>query len=516
MKSFIQLLAASLVLCIFRSHSVQAITLTVIGTYEIAFGESTSPVVGGGFIDGDDLFIFRDIGVDGSRVVRIPLARNTTSGQIIGFGNGGAPVADAFTADHLFSSMTKGPGGLFFYGIESNYWPYGTGIASFDNTTKTLTKVSEITPATYSSLGKTITTVTYACTYALEGLLSIAFSPAVKDPNTNFGMMTGSNPEGIWQIPMTVSGTTYTPTTATFLCTIPDYYANGFMFIPAGTYKNSALHVSYDNNSVYIVHLDPTSGYCIDKNTNTGVLGTTTPKLTTIMTGLTNPFGLIVDPKTNDFLLSTDGGIVQVTGFPPGIDFGVVIGNINTKIANAVKIITGVRRELTDTEDHGPLRGDGGRSLKKVATKQKISAKPSIAPKPKKIAKKGKGSKKASKKALKKSPKKTKSPSSGSGGGSGGSLVLPSAATIADDIVANGESVLTDLLNKVINDSSYQTSVLSGGDATIFQTNIDTLKASITILGTKAIANSSDKATFDSLIADIQALLDLMRNAVEK
>jgi len=58
--------------------------------------------------------------------------------------------------------------------------------------------------------------------------------------------------------------------------------------------------------------------------------------------------------------------------------------------------------------------------------------------------------------------------------------------------------------------------VLSGGDTAAYQANIQTVKDSIAILGNQTIANPSNQATFNSLIDEIQALLDLMKNAVEK
>jgi hypothetical protein len=333
MKAF--LYAASAIMC-FCTLSVRAATnLNIVGTYTL------EDYLNGGFIDGDDLYIIRSGTypiVDGLTFYRIPLTRNTTSGRIIGMDDSAITTLTAY--DYMDSFSPKGPGGYYFYGTTKSssetkpYYPNGTGVGSVDSSTKTFTKASDITPATYDSLNTYYTGAGAGIKF--EGLFSYGFSPVVTDPGTNFGIMTGVAPSGFWQVSMTASGSTFTPTKATFLCALPTEFPGGSIFVPSGTYKNSALVISWSNlqkyesgedkdSTIQILQLDSTNGYCIDSTSNTAVLGTQSPKLVDVISGFSEyPQGFILDPKTNDLLVTFySSNIIQFAGFPPGLDFGV-------------------------------------------------------------------------------------------------------------------------------------------------------------------------------------------------
>ena len=224
-----------------------------------------------------------------------------------------------------------------------------------------------------------------------------------------------------------------------------------------------------------------------------------------------NPWGLIVDPKTNDIFVTdvdSSASLSQFAGFPPGMDFGVVVGNINTKLTSALAIINEVRRDLkeahyqilplTETESGSTYASENGRVMKTRFLKQSKGPKPANGPTPAKAPKKGKGS--------------------GGGGGGSTETTIPTVEEIAAAIIANGASEVTTILNTIINNPSFQTNVLSGGDSTTFLANLDTVKTSISTLASSegaAITDTAKKATFDALIAEILALLDLMKSAVE-
>ena len=191
---------------------------------------------------------------------------------------------------------------------------------------------------------------------------------------------------------------------------------------------------------------------------------------------------------------------------------GVVIGNIDTAVANAVKIIHGVRRELIEVNEdtimsnknslHADFRKEEidmeERNLKKLTPKPKVTE--TRAPR---APKKGKPS---STTVINPTLKPTVKPESN----------IPSASTLATAILTNGASAITNVLDTIVDNPSFVTDVLSGGDVTTYQANIDKVKGSIDILATQTMANPSDQPTFDSLIAEIQALLDLLKSAVEK
>jgi hypothetical protein len=144
----------------------------------------------------------------------------------------------------------------------------------------------------------------------------------------------------------------YTPVVADIklVCALEEDYPGDMHFIPSGKYYNDLVYAGWDGYEVVILELDDDSGNPISIATDLEGVNILDPKTTIFIDVVPHgqPWGMVFDPVTNDFLFNAGGtyaaDIFLVRGFPPGIDMWLVMTNTRTRYEEISALILAASR----------------------------------------------------------------------------------------------------------------------------------------------------------------------------
>lgn len=242
--------------------------------------------------------------------------QKASTGKIVDiqFENATMALDEKWLDNGFQETSAAGPDKQLFYSIVPDggpspvgYYPYEVHHGTYNKISGTFEARHKITNTQWLGLGINDPN---RPSEPFRGLYGIGFSPnsSNKDPGTNHGYMVGTAPYGFWQVGLTGSPSSYTPTVANtkLLCSLPNReYAGGTGFIPSGSLKDSVMLAEYSSGEVQILPLDysvtqsGTTGLCLDNATSTPTLGTANPKIVTFATGIDEAWGFMFDPQVS-------------------------------------------------------------------------------------------------------------------------------------------------------------------------------------------------------------------------
>jgi hypothetical protein len=232
--------------------------------------------------DGRTLYVGGAANAASGAVYALPVVRDAAN-LVIGFG---APVQHT-PAPEIDGGLQFGPGGTLFWTTYSNH------------------QLGQLPPGgTYVEFPLTGTGVP-SSTGSLE------FVPAPL-PNAGDLLVASYSAGDIYTVPLTPNGNgTYTPGQATLFVSLPAG-TEGMRHIPSGPSAGSMVIVNYSLGNLSLLRLNLATGMPI-------ILPGGQPDITPFITGVTNAEGIVFDPITNDFFVSTytaGNQIYQFSGFP--------------------------------------------------------------------------------------------------------------------------------------------------------------------------------------------------------